>query len=49
MSCPSLARGALEVMRQPIEDKIVTIRRQGSLDLPGQFPAHRGDEPLPVR
>jgi hypothetical protein len=49
MSCPSSAC-ALEMLRQPLEDKVVTLSRaSGAAHLPHQFPAHRGDEPLPLR
>ena len=47
---PEFGPRVLEVLRQPMEDKIVTISRAAGLaDLPGQFPIDRRHEPLPVR
>jgi len=47
---PEFAKNVLEVMRQPVEDKEVTITRsQMSLTFPGQLHARGRDEPLPVR
>ena len=49
-SCPSLARTALEVLRQPLEDKVVTISRaQGTVTFPANFMLVGGDESLPLR
>ena len=47
---PEFGLRVLEVLRQPMEDKVVTISRaQGSLSFPANFQLIGGDEPLPVR
>jgi magnesium chelatase family protein len=47
---PEFAQKMLEVLRQPLEDKIVTIvRAKGIALLPCQLHAHWGTQPLPVR
>ena len=47
---PEFGQQVLEVLRQPLEDRMVTISRaQGTLTYPGQLHAGRGDEPVPVR
>ena len=47
---PEFGPRVLEVMRQPIEDKIVTISRaQGSFNFSGQFSIDRRHEPLSMR
>jgi magnesium chelatase family protein len=46
---PEFGSRVLEVMRQPMEDKVVTISRaKGSLTFPCEFSTDRCDEPLPV-
>ena len=47
---PEFSRKALEVMRQPLEDGVVTISRaRASLDVSGQVYARRQPKPVPVR
>ena len=47
---PEFSSKVLEVLRQPLEDKVVTISRaQGSLTFPGEFPTGGGDESLSLR
>ncbi len=47
---PEFGHASLEVLRQPIEDKVVTISRaQGTTTYPANFYVGRSNEPLPVR
>ena len=47
---PEFARPALESLRQPLEDGVVSVARvAGPRHVPGALPARRDDESLPVR
>ena len=48
---PEFRRNALEALRQPLEERRVTIARAAAARsrFPRELPARRGDEPLPVR
>ena len=47
---PEFRKETLEVMRQPLEDGVVTISRaSGAASFPCQFHARLRDEPLPLR
>ena len=47
---PEFGTRVLEVLRQPLEDKVVTISRaRGSLTFPANFMLVGGDESVPVR
>ena len=49
-SCPSSRARAIEALRQPLEERAVTISRvHGTLRLPGVVPARRRRESVPVR
>ena len=47
---PEFGQAGLEVLRQPLEDKVVTISRaQGSVTFPANFMMVGGYEPVPLR
>ena len=47
---PEFGQRVLEVLRQPLEDRIVTISRAtGAITFPANFVSNRGHEPVPLR